>query len=260
MSTDVATYVGAYPYRQLPDVTPGWLLKQMDRLEIEHAWVGHLPSAFGDPASGAKELAQLLKPHAGRLLPVPAVRPGHPRFTDGLNDASAAGAPAIRVYPMQLGLDPAGGEMRVLASAAAAAGLPLVLAVRFEDPRQRHAQDRADDLPAAAVRRRLHGPDAGPQVRLLVSHAERSFIEEVHFGSTPEEARRILWDIAWVWGPPEDHLALLIETMGIERFTFGTGMPLRIPDSAMARLDLLGLTADRRRRVLSANLESWRGS
>lgn len=253
MTTDVATYVGAYPYRQLPDASPGWLLRQMDRLGIERAWVGHLPSAFSDSASTA-DLVRMLKPHGDRLLPVPAVHPGRPRFTEVLNDARAAGAPAVRAYPMQLGLDPAGGEMRVLAGAAAAAGLPILLAVRFADPRQRHPQDRADDLPAAAVRALVR---ADPHVRLLVSHAERSFIEEVHFGATPEEARRILWDVAWVWGPPEDHLALLIETMGIERFTLGTGMPLRIPDSALARIDLLGLAPDRRDLVLSGNLARW---
>jgi predicted TIM-barrel fold metal-dependent hydrolase len=254
VTTDVATYVGAYPYRQLPDVTTGWLLKQMDRLDIERAWVGHLPSAFSEPRAGAPELLRLLKPHRDRLLPVPAVHPGLPRFVEDLNDARVAGAPAVRVYPMQLGLDPAGGEMRVLAGAAASAGLPILLTVRFEDGRQRHPQDQAGELPAAGVRALVR---ADPQVRLLVSHADRSFIEEVHFGSTPEEARRILWDIAWVWGPPEDHLALLIETMGLDRFTFGTGMPLRIPDSALARLDLLGLKPNQRHEVLSGNLDRW---
>jgi len=51
-------------------------------------------------------------------------------------------------------------------------------------------------------------------VRLLITHADRAFIEEVHFGSTPEEARRIWWDICWIWGPPEDHLATLLDTIG----------------------------------------------
>ncbi len=228
----------------------------MDRLSIETAWVGYLPSAFyRDPAAGTPELLRLLGPHRDRLLPVPAVHPGLQRFAGDLTEAMAAGAPAVRVYPMQLALDPAGAEMRVLASAAAAIGLPLLLTVRFEDARQRHPGDPAGELPAAAVRALVR---ADPQVRLLVSHAERAFMEEVHFGSTPDEARRILWDVAWIWGPPEDHLALLVDTMGVERFTLGTGMPLRIPDSAVARLDLLGLSPADRRKVLSDNLEAWR--
>ena len=66
----------------------------------------------------------------------------------------------------------------------------------------------------------------------------------MHFGSTPAEAERILWDICWIWGPPEDHLALLLKTVGPERFTFGTGMPLRIPENSVAKLDLLEQIAD----------------
>jgi hypothetical protein len=36
----------------------------------------------------------------------------------------------------------------------------------------------------------------------------------VHWGLTPEERRLVWWDISWIWGPPEDHLALLLETIG----------------------------------------------
>ena len=32
-----------------------------------------------------------------------------------------------------------------------------------------------------------------------------------------------------VWGPPEDHLATVLRTVGVERFLFGTGQPLRLP-------------------------------
>jgi len=72
------------------------------------------------------------------------------------------------------------------------------------------------------------------------------FIEETHWSLTPEESSRIWWDICWIWGPPEDHLQFLLETIGPARFVLGTGMPLRIPETPIARLDLLDLsTADR---------------
>ena len=102
-------------------------------------------------------------------------------------------------------------------------------AVRLEDSRQRHPADVTPELPAAAVRALLHS-DA--DVRLVITHADRAFIEEVHFGSTAEEAKRVLWDISWVWGPPEDHLATLITTVGVDRFVFGTGQPLRLPETS----------------------------
>ena len=53
-------------------------------------------------------------------------------------------------------------------------------------------------------------------------------IEEVHWGLTPDEQRRVFWDISWIWGPPEDHLAKLFRTIGSKRFVFGTQWPLRL--------------------------------
>jgi hypothetical protein len=143
--------------------------------------------------------------------------------------------------------------MRVLAIACAAAGLPLVVSVRLEDGRQRHPNDRAAELPAAAVRMLVR---SDPSLRLLVTHADRPFIEEVHFGSTVEEAARIWWDICWIWGPPEDHLQTLLGTVGCERFVLGTGQPLRIPENAAAKLDLLDLAAAERAAIESGNAQA----
>jgi hypothetical protein len=142
--------------------------------------------------------------------------------------------------------------MRVLAAACGAARMPLVLAVRLEDGRQRHPNDHVAELPAAAVRALIRS-DA--DVRLVVTHADRAFIEEVHFGSTPEEARRIWWDISWIWGPPEDHLATLLDTIGAERFVFGTGQPLRLPETSIAKLDLLDVPREQREAIESKNLQ-----
>jgi predicted TIM-barrel fold metal-dependent hydrolase len=87
----------------------------------------------------------------------------------------------------------------------------------------------------------------------VVTHADRPFIEEVHFGLTPEEAGRLWWDISWVWGPPEDHLQTLLATIGPERFVFGTGQPLRIPENGVAKLDLLDLDERSRAAIESEN-------
>ena len=68
------------------------------------------------------------------------------------------------------------------------------------------------------------------------------FIEEVHFGSTPEESSRIWWDICWIWGPPEDHLETLLRTMGVDRFRLRHRSAA--PDCrrrSVAKLDLLDL-------------------
>jgi hypothetical protein len=140
--------------------------------------------------------------------------------------------------------------MRVLAAACGAANLPLMMAVRLEDGRQRHPNDRAAELPAAAVRALIRSDE---DVRLLITHADRGFIEEVHFGSTPEEAARLWWDVSWVWGPPDDHLETLLGTIGLDRFVFGTGQPLRIPEASVAKVALLELLPAQRAAIDTEN-------
>jgi predicted TIM-barrel fold metal-dependent hydrolase len=188
---------------------------------------------------------------------VPAVHPEVAGWERVLRSAADAGAPAVRCDPTYYGIAASGPAMRTLVAACGRAGLALVLAVRLEDGRQRHPNDHAAELPAAAVRALVR---ADASARIIVTHADRPFIEEVHFGSTPEEARRIWWDVSWIWGPPEDHLETLLGTVGAARFVFGTGQPLRIPENAVAKLDLLELGAADRQAIESGNAAAISGA
>jgi hypothetical protein len=252
MRVDVNSFLGAYPFRRVPGTSPEALIQAMDRVAIDQAWVSHLPSVFWrDPAEGNAWLYQTAEQQR-RLLPVPAVHPGLAGWEQAIRQARSEGAPAVRCDPTYYGLDPQGSEMKALAAACGAEGLPLMLAVRLEDARQRHPNDRAGELPPWAVRTLIR---SDPGLRLIVTHAERAFVEEVHFGSTPEESARIWWDVCWIWGPPEDHLQTLLRTVGVERFLFGTGQPLRIPEASVAKLDLSDLTAEQRAAIESENLK-----
>lgn len=250
MRIDVNSFLGAYPYRRVPGTSPDALLAAMHRTGIDQAWVTHLPGIFWrDPSEGN---AWLLSTAASetRWRAVPAVHPGLAGWEAVVRAAGDGGLPAVRADPTFYGIDPLGSAMKSLAAACGAAGVPLMLAVRLEDGRQRHPNDRADELPPWAVRGLIR---SDPGVRLIITHADRQFIEEVHFGSTPDEARRIWWDISWVWGPPEDHLQTLLRTVGAERFVFGTGQPLRLPENGGAKLDLLDLTPVERAAIESGN-------
>jgi predicted TIM-barrel fold metal-dependent hydrolase len=250
MRIDVNCFLGAYPFRRVPGTSREALIGAMDRVAIDQAWVSHLPSVFWrDPAAGNSWLYETTQ-RDDRLRPVPAVHPGLAGWEQVVAEAGAAGVPAVRCDPTFYGLDPAGSEMEALARVCAAERVPLLLAVRLEDARQRHPNDRAGELPPWAVRTLIR---IDPALRLIVTHAERGFVEEVHFGSTPEESGRIWWDICWIWGPPEDHLQTLVRTVGVERFVFGTGQPLRIPETSLAKLDLLELSAEQRAAIESEN-------
>ena len=192
--------------------------------------------AYRDPQHGNRELLSQIASHGERLRPVLTVRPDWPRWERELRAARDAGAPAVRAYPAHWGLSSHDSSMRELALAAGELGLALMLTVRFEDLRQRHLLDVAGDLTAAAIRALAR---AGDQVRLIVTAAGRDMIEEVHWSLTPREQQRVSWDISWIWGPPEDHLAKLFRTIGSRRFVFGTQWPLRLAQNPSANLALL---------------------
>jgi predicted TIM-barrel fold metal-dependent hydrolase len=234
---DCAAYIGSYPFRELPHPEPQVLARVLEREGLAGAWVGYLPAPWQrDPAAGNVRLLEALADHP-TLRPAPVVRPDWPRWQQALQGLlEQGGAAAIRAYPMHWGLGPHDPSMKALASACAEAGVPLVLTVRFEDLRQRSPLDVAGDLSAAHVRTlaRVHA-----SLKLVVLGAGRELLEETHWGLTPEEQRRVHWDFAWIWGPPEDHLAHLIRTIGAERFVYGTHWPLRLTQSSRANLDLL---------------------
>jgi hypothetical protein len=256
MVIDVHAWIGHYAFREVA-ISAEELVRCLDEQAIDEAWISHLGAVYWrDPTAGNDHLFQAAERHS-RLRPVPAVHPGLPGWSRILAAAADRGAPAVRADPTCYGLAPAGSEMRALAAAAAGAGLPLVLTVKLEDGRQRHPNDPAPELPPWAVRALVR---SDPGVRLVVTAADREFIEQVHHGSTAAEAGRILWDISWIWGPPEDHLTHLVRTLGAERFCFGTGVPLRIAESSIAKLDLAELPAGARAAIEGGNLERQLGA
>lgn len=234
---DCNAFIGPYPYRYVPHPDPDVLVRVLEREGLSGAWVGHLPSAFyRDPSPGNAALFTALAPYADTLRPVPTIRPDWPRCRAALDEAVERGAPAVRAYPPQWGLGPHDANMLALARACGELGLVLLLTVRFEDLRQRHPLDNAGDLSAAAVRMLAR---ASSSVRIVITAAGREMIEEVHWGLTAEEQSRVFWDIAWIWGPPEDHLAKLFRSIGPSRFVYGTQWPLRLTQTPRSNLDLL---------------------
>ena len=234
---DCAAYIGGYPFRHLPHPDPEVLARVLQREGLTGAWVGYLPAPWQrDPIAANEALFAALEPHRTALHPAPVVRPDWPRWERTLRDLVEQGAPAIRAYPMHWGMGAHDTTMHSLALACGELLVPLVLTVRFEDLRQRSALDVAGDLSGAHIRALAR---AHERVRLVVTGAGKDLLEEVHWGLTPDEQRRVFWDFAWVWGPPEDHFAHLVRMVGAERFVYGTHWPLRLTQNARANLDLL---------------------
>ncbi len=233
---DCCAWIGPYPFRELPHPEPHVLAGVIEREGLAGAWVGYLPSAWQrDPLPGNRLLFRALEEFP-TLRAAPVVRPDWPQWEQLLDKCQALGAAAIRIYPMHWNLGPYDPRLQALTLACGERGIPLLLTVRFEDLRQRSSLDTTGDLPAVYVRALAR---LGPSVRLVVAGAGKDMLEEAHWSLTPEEQQRIWWDFAWIWGPPEDHFAHLVRTIGAERFVYGTHWPLRLVQNSRANLDLL---------------------
>ena len=97
--------------------------------------------------------------------------------------------------------------------------------------------DAVGDVSAATLRglARL----ARSRCHLVVAGAGREIIEETHWGLTPSEQQRVFYDFGWVWGPPEDHFAHLVHTIGAGRLAWSSWWPLRLAQQSRALVDLL---------------------
>ncbi len=235
---DVNSWIGGYPFRDLPHTDPDVLVRVLDREGFAGAWVGHLPGAFHrDPVPSNRALLAALAGYRDRLHPTPIVRPDWPGWELTLREAVNAGAPAVRAYPAQWGLGAGHPALAELALACGETGVALHVTVRFEDLRQRHLMDTPGDVPAATLRAIARLPLS--RCHLVVAGAGRELIEETHWGLTPDEQARVFYDFHWLWGPPEDHFAHLVETMGADRLAWSSWWPLRLTQQSRALIDLL---------------------
>jgi hypothetical protein len=67
----------------------------------------------------------------------------------------------------------------------------------------------------------------------------------------------VWFDFHWVWGPPEDQFAHLVETVGPGRLAWSSWWPLRLVQQAGALVELL--PAATRRRLAVEPLAEGRG-
>lgn len=242
---DVTAWVGPYPFREVPHPEPATLVRVLEREGFGGAWVASLPGAFHrDPLPANRALYRALAPHRAWLHPVPVVRPDWPQWEGQLAEAVAEGAPAVCLHPTRWGLGEGHPALEELVHACVEAGVALHCPVRFEDLRQRHRLDAAGDLSAAFLRRLIRGP--GRRAAVVVAGAGRELIEEVWWGLTAVEQARVWFDFHWIWGPPEDHFAHLVETVGSAHLAWSSWWPLRLSQQAGALVELLPEGARRR--------------
>lgn len=251
MIIDVNASLGPYPFRSLRHTTGAAMLSLMDRNGIDRAVVSSLPAVFyRDCHRGNEELWQETKAHPARFTAVATVNPRYVGWERDLGQAvDQWKMPAVTLVPEHHGYrltDPVAAPVLAWLEGR---GVPLVLTQRFEDRRQRHEWDKAEDLSFAAL---IEVAKAHPRLKLLLSNwAGLDGPRMVAAGLKG----RCLVDFARMQVIYRKDLPRLIETLGVEAIAFGSHAPFDYMGPSLVKLANVEL-------LRPADLEavSWRNA
>lgn len=232
MIIDVNASLGHYPFRSLRQNRAAEMVESMNRNGIARAVVTSLHAAFyRDAQRGNEELFADVAPHGDRFVAVPTVNPRYVGWERDFAETVARWKPkAVALLPEQHGYTLADAHGRAALARIAELGVPVVLRQRFEDRRQRHAWDKAEDLTVAAV---LEAARAQPKLKfLLVNWAGLDGARLVDAGLKG----RCLIDFARLQVVFRKDVPKLIATLGVEAIAFGSHMPFDYVAASLVKL------------------------
>ena len=232
MIIDINACLGHYPFRQLRFNTADKMIGLMDRSGIDRAVVSSLHAVFyRDAHRGNEELYEETKHHGTRFVPVATVNPKYVGWERDLAQAVEQWKMKIvTLVPEHHGYTLSDEHGRAALARIAHYGVPLMLTQRFEDRRQRHHWDRAEDLQVGAL---LEVARANPTLKfLLVNWLGLDGARLVDAGLKG----RCLIDFARMQVVYRKDALGLIDTLGVEAMAFGSHMPFDYVGPSLVKL------------------------
>ncbi len=232
MIIDINAHLGAYAFRALSATTAEQMLARMDRNGIDKAVVSSLPAlTYRDAHRGNEALFAETKAHRGRLIPVATVNPKYAGWERDFAEAVERWQmKAVTLVPEHHGYALNDAHGRAALALIAERGVPVVLTQRFEDRRQRHAGDRAEDLTAAAM---LEAAKAHPRLKMVLSNwvglDGKKLVEADLKG-------RCLIDFARLHVVFRKEVPKLIDALGVEAIAFGSHAPFDYAGPSLVKL------------------------
>jgi uncharacterized protein len=234
---DVNTYIGHWAFRQIPQNTAEALVRRMDAHGIDRAVVASTHGILYKNVHPAnEELSAQTAPFRDRLISFATLNPTFPGWREDLRrcvqDLDLRG---IRLYPQYHGYHLADDAARALIDAATELAWAVQVPMRVVDRRQRHAWDLAQDIRPDEFEKAfaLH-----PQTRWMV-------LNGLGFdGARLAADAQVLIEISRMTSVLQRNIPALIETAGAGHLAFGTGMPFKVPDPALLKLDVLDAPRD----------------
>jgi predicted TIM-barrel fold metal-dependent hydrolase len=232
MIIDVNAFLGHYPFRRLPFNRAEQMVELMDRSGIDRAVVSSLHAAFyRDAHRGNEELFEETKAHQARFIPVVTVNPKYVGWERDLAEAVERWKmKAVTLLPAHHGYRLTDEHGQAALARITHYGLPVVLTQRFEDRRQRHAWDQAEDLEAGTV---MEAAKSHPRLKFLLNNwigLDGPKLVEAGLKG------RCLIDFSRLHVLLLKDVPKLIASLGIEAIAFGSHMPFDYVGPSLVKL------------------------
>lgn len=241
MIIDVNAYLGHYPFRRLRHRTAAEVVTLMDANGIDRAVVSSLHAVFyRDAHQGNEELHEQLKSHGQRFIPVATVNPKYVGWQKDLATCVERWKmQAVTLVPAHHGYSLTDEHGQAALDKIAEYGLPVVLTQRFEDRRQRHHWDVAEDLELRTV---IEIAKTHPKLKFLLSNwvgLDGARLAEAGLKG------RCLIDFSRLHVLLNKDVPKLIASLGTQSIAFGSHLPFDYVGPSLVKLsNLESLPAD----------------
>jgi uncharacterized protein len=237
MLIDTNAYLGPFAFRRLRHNTAAGLLKLMDAKGIDQAWVSSAAAiTYRNTQPANVELAEAVRPHRDRLVPLAVINPAYAGWQDDLAACREQfGMKGMRLYPKWHRYAPADACCRELVDRAAEGDVFVSIPMRVEDYRQRSWLVDVPDLQPAELVPLLR---ACPKARFVL-------VNGIGFAGSPLGQRdptipaNYVVEISRLSALVANEIGQLLEKLGPDRVVFGTGTPFCSPDPSLAKLEVL---------------------
>lgn len=235
MIIDINATLGHYPFRQLSATTPEAMLALMDRWTVDRALVSSLHAVFyRDCQRGNLELLNHLTAHPQRFVGVATVNPKYVGWQYDLEKClSQPLVKAVTLVPSHHGYNLNDILVREVIKELVKRDVPLLLTQRFEDRRQRHHWDVAEDLELSAV---LELAREHPELRIILSNWIG--LDGARLKAAGLQGR-VLIDFARMHVLLHGDVGKLMDALGVECMAFGSHMPFDYTAAALVKLSNL---------------------
>jgi len=246
MTIDYVASMGNFAFRYVSHSDPVSIIQLMDEEEIDFALVSSLESImYRNVQKGNELLAERISKHRDRLIPAAVINPIYPEAVeDTLCCLENLGMKAIRLYPNYHGYDPTDSGVASVVSVAQERTIPVSIAFRVEDERQRHWLVNPPPVSADTV---LSLIKAFPEVHFVLERASYNELNRL-IRSAPEVEN---WS-AETSGRFLSDLRQILDAIGSDRVLLGTDMPLQYSKVAILRLESLDRASREKITMLNA--------